>query len=123
MLKYLLDTNIAIYVIKHRPPEVREIFNRHHGRMAVSVITLAELVHGAEKSQFPERNLPSSRAFPACCWKIGSPAEPPLSDARSAPGHRRRTATTTRAQVSANAASASLRRAGVTPSASVATSA
>lgn len=57
MLKYLLDTNIAIYVIKRRPPEVREIFNRHHGRMAVSVITLAELVHGAEKSQFPERNL------------------------------------------------------------------
>lgn len=57
MLKYLLDTNIAIYVIKRRPPEVREIFNRHHGRMAVSVITLAELVHGAEESQFPERNL------------------------------------------------------------------
>lgn len=57
MLKYLLDTNIAIYVIKRRPPEVREVFNQQHGRMAISAITLAELVHGAEKSQFPARNL------------------------------------------------------------------
>lgn len=57
MLKYLLDTNIVIYVIKRRPPEVREVFNSQHGRMAISAITLAELVHGAEKSQFPARNL------------------------------------------------------------------
>lgn len=57
MLRYLLDTNIAIYVIKRRPPEVRESFNRQHGRMAISAITLAELVHGAEKSAFPARNL------------------------------------------------------------------
>lgn len=57
MLKYLLDTNIAIYVIKRRPPEVREVFNRNHGRMAISAITLAELVHGAEKSACPARNL------------------------------------------------------------------
>jgi len=57
MLKYLLDTNIVIYVIKHRPPEVREVFNRHHGRMAISSITAAELLHGAEKSLAVERNL------------------------------------------------------------------
>lgn len=57
MLKFLLDTNIVIYVIKRRPPEVREVFNEQHGRMAISAITLAELVHGAEKSQFPGRNL------------------------------------------------------------------
>lgn len=57
MLKYLLDTNIVIYVIKRRPPEIRDVFNRQHGRMAISAITLAELVHGAEKSQFPARNL------------------------------------------------------------------
>lgn len=57
MLKYLLDTNIAIYVIKHKPPEVRETFNLHASRMALSVITLAELLHGAEKSQHPARNL------------------------------------------------------------------
>jgi len=57
MLKYLLDTNIVIYVIKQRPPAVRETFNKHHGRMAISAITLAELMHGAEKSIDPPRNL------------------------------------------------------------------
>ncbi|HEU0188175.1 MAG TPA: PIN domain-containing protein, partial [Gallionellaceae bacterium] len=56
MLKYLLDTNIVIYVIKRRPLEVLDIFNRHHGRMAISSITLAELAHGAEKSSDIARN-------------------------------------------------------------------
>ncbi len=56
MLKYLLDTNIVIYVIKRRPLQALEVFNRHHGRMAVSAITLAELVHGAEKSSDVSRN-------------------------------------------------------------------
>lgn len=57
MLKYLLDTNIVTYVIKQRPIEALAMFNKQHGRMAISTITLAELVHGAEKSQFPVRNL------------------------------------------------------------------
>ena len=57
MLKYLLDTNIVINVIKRRPLQVLEVFNRHHGRMAISSITLAELAHGVEKSSDPSRNL------------------------------------------------------------------
>lgn len=57
MLKYLLDTNIVIYVIKQRPLAVLDVFNRHHGRMAISSITLAELVHGAEKSSDISRNI------------------------------------------------------------------
>ena len=57
MLRYLLDTNIVIYVIKQRPITALEVFNHHHGRMALSAITVAELVHGAEKSTQPERNL------------------------------------------------------------------
>ena len=57
MIKFLLDTNIVIYVIKQRPISALEVFNRHQGRMAISAITLAELVHGCEKSQFPARNL------------------------------------------------------------------
>ena len=57
VLRYLLDTNMVIYTIKNRPERVRETFNREQGRMAVSAITFAELVHGAEKSQFPARNL------------------------------------------------------------------
>ena len=56
MLKYLLDTNIVIYVIKQRPQQVLAVFNQHHGRMAISSITLAELVHCAEKSSDIARN-------------------------------------------------------------------
>ena len=50
MIKYLLDTNIVIYVIKRRPIEVLGVFNQHAGRMAMSAITLAELYHVAEKA-------------------------------------------------------------------------
>lgn len=57
MLKYLLDTNIVIYVIKRRPLEVLELFNANASRMAISVVTLAELLHGAEKSAQPTSNL------------------------------------------------------------------
>ena len=57
MLKYLLDTNIVIYVIKRRPIEVMGIFNENAGRMAMSAITLSELFHGAEKSARVAQNL------------------------------------------------------------------
>ena len=57
MLKYLLDTNIAIYVIKRRPVEVLGVFNENAGRMAMSAITLSELYHGAEKSAKVSQNL------------------------------------------------------------------
>jgi tRNA(fMet)-specific endonuclease VapC len=57
MLKYLLDTNIVIYVIKRRPIEVLSIFNENAGRMAISAVTLSELFHGAEKSAKVAQNL------------------------------------------------------------------
>ena len=57
MLRYLLDTNIVIYVIKRRPPQALDIFNQHAGRMAISAITLAEMHHGVEKSSDPAANL------------------------------------------------------------------
>jgi tRNA(fMet)-specific endonuclease VapC len=57
MLKYMLDTNIAIYVIKRRPVELLDVFNQHAGQMCISSITLAELLHGVEKSSMPDRNL------------------------------------------------------------------
>jgi len=57
MIKYMLDTNIVIYVIKRRPVEVLEVFNQHTGQMCISSITLAELLHGVEKSSRPEHNL------------------------------------------------------------------
>ena len=57
MLRYLLDTNIAIYVIKCKPRSALQLFNEHAGHMAISSITLAELLHGAEKSNAPARSL------------------------------------------------------------------
>lgn len=54
-MRYLLDTNICIYALKNRPPEVLERL-RSIGRaaVAVSVITVLELRHGADNSQHPE---------------------------------------------------------------------
>lgn len=57
MLRYLLDTNIVIYVLKRRPPEVLSVFNANASRMGISSITLAELIHGAEKSTRVSENL------------------------------------------------------------------
>lgn len=56
MLKYLLDTNIAIYVIKRRPVEALVHFNRHAGHLGMSAISHAELIHAVEKSAMHERN-------------------------------------------------------------------
>lgn len=63
MLKYMLDTNIVIYVIKRRPLEALETFNRHTGQLCISAITLAELLHGAEKSAKPEHNFKQVEEF------------------------------------------------------------
>jgi tRNA(fMet)-specific endonuclease VapC len=63
MLRYLLDTNIVIYVLKRRPVEVLATFNANASRMAISSITLAELMHGAEKSQRVNENLATIEDF------------------------------------------------------------
>ena len=63
MLRYLLDTNIVIYVLKRRPVEVLATFNANASRMAISSITLAELLHGAEKSQRVNENLTAIEDF------------------------------------------------------------
>jgi tRNA(fMet)-specific endonuclease VapC len=63
MFKYLLDTNIVIYVLKRRPKEVLEIFNRNAIRMAISSITLSELIYGAEKSPNMDKNLEAIEEF------------------------------------------------------------
>ncbi len=57
MLRYLLDTNICIYVIKRRPVLALDRFNENAAHLAISSITLAELLHGAEKSSQPQRTL------------------------------------------------------------------
>lgn len=57
MLKFMLDTNIIIYIMKNRPEQVKERFKLHNGQMCISSVTLGELVFGAEHSQQTDRNL------------------------------------------------------------------
>lgn len=54
---YMLDTNICIYAIKHRPEIVlQHIRENLLAGICISVITLAELRHGVEKSLYKEKN-------------------------------------------------------------------
>ena len=50
--RYLLDTNICIYVQRQKPLEVLTRFQKlKPGDAAISVITWGELLYGAEKSR------------------------------------------------------------------------
>jgi len=56
-MRYMLDTNICIYLIKKKPESVLKNLNLHMDEgIAISAITLAELKHGVEASQYPEKN-------------------------------------------------------------------
>lgn len=53
-IKYLLDTNICIYIAKHNPPKVKERFLQLAASdLGMSVVTYGELCFGVEKSQNP----------------------------------------------------------------------
>jgi tRNA(fMet)-specific endonuclease VapC len=55
MPRYLLDTNICIYIKNHRPAEVLARFSKlPPGKVAMSAITYGELCFGAEKSSKPK---------------------------------------------------------------------
>ncbi len=56
-MKYMLDTNICIYLIKKQPPKVLKHFKSHTvGDIGISSVTLAELRYGVSKSQYIEKN-------------------------------------------------------------------
>jgi tRNA(fMet)-specific endonuclease VapC len=56
-MKYILDTNICIYIIKQKPVQVFEKFkNLPLGSVGISIITFAELQYGVRKSAQPEKN-------------------------------------------------------------------
>ncbi|MCX7120574.1 MAG: type II toxin-antitoxin system VapC family toxin [Gammaproteobacteria bacterium] len=55
-LKYLLDTNICIYISKKKPVSVLNRFEKtESGEIGMSIITYSELLYGAHKSQFKEK--------------------------------------------------------------------
>jgi tRNA(fMet)-specific endonuclease VapC len=62
-MRYMLDTNICIYAIKHRPPEVLDALRHHEAAgLGVSSITVAELEFGAAKSG-SARNIAALQQF------------------------------------------------------------
>ena len=56
-MEYLLDTNICIHYFKGQFEIKERIENIGYKRVAISEITLAELIYGAEKSQKKEQNI------------------------------------------------------------------
>jgi len=63
-MKWMLDTNICIYLIKERPVSVLERFAAHPvGDLGLSAITLAELDYGIAKSARPAKNREALGAF------------------------------------------------------------
>ena len=60
----MLDTNICIYIIKNRPKSVKEKFKEFDvGELCISSITVSELMYGAYKSEYTEKNLQAINAF------------------------------------------------------------
>jgi len=53
MLRFMLDTNLCIRVLRDRPAGLRERFNREANSLCLSTIVLTELLVGAEKSNRP----------------------------------------------------------------------
>lgn len=55
-LKYMLDTNICIYISKKKPESVLNRFEKQSsGEIGMSIITYSELLYGAHKSQWREQ--------------------------------------------------------------------
>lgn len=56
-MRYMLDTNICIYAIKHKSEQVFLKLQEHDpSEICISSVTYAELVYGVEKSQSIEKN-------------------------------------------------------------------
>ena len=56
-MKYMLDTNICIFAIRNSNDNVLKKFHEHlDDELYISLITLAKLMYGVEKSRKPEQN-------------------------------------------------------------------
>ncbi len=63
-MKYMLDTNICIALIKQKPPKILARFDRlSAGDVGISAITLAELRYGVARSRNIERNTQALEEF------------------------------------------------------------
>jgi len=63
-MKFLLDTNICIYIIKRKPSQVLKKFRTFKiNDLGISSITLAELAFGVQLSHYPEKNQEALNEF------------------------------------------------------------
>jgi tRNA(fMet)-specific endonuclease VapC len=63
-MKYMLDTNTCIGLIRQKPQKlIRRLTRCAPGEVGVSSITIAELAHGANKSNQVEQNLAALEQF------------------------------------------------------------
>jgi tRNA(fMet)-specific endonuclease VapC len=63
-MRYMLDTNICIAIIKGKPPKALRRFDRlSAGDVGISVITLAELCYGIAKSRNIDKNRQALEEF------------------------------------------------------------
>jgi len=63
-MKFMLDTNICIYIIRQKTPKVLKHFKAYSvGDIGISSITLAELGFAVEKSQHIQKNQEALDAF------------------------------------------------------------
>jgi tRNA(fMet)-specific endonuclease VapC len=63
-MRYLLDTDLCIYIARRKPATIGARLNRlRSGEARISIITLLELVYGACKSQNHAENLARVQQF------------------------------------------------------------
>jgi tRNA(fMet)-specific endonuclease VapC len=56
-MRFLLDTNICIYIINRKPHSAIERLRSHQpDDLAISTITIAELEYGVARSRLPDQN-------------------------------------------------------------------
>ena len=63
-MRFMLDTNVCIYMIKGKPPQVlSRLKDFSLGDVSVSCITVSELEYGVAKSSKPQQNRDALDAF------------------------------------------------------------
>jgi len=65
MLRYMLDTDLCVTVLRDRPEHLRARFNAEAETLCISTVTLAELLHGAARSARPIDNRREVELFAA----------------------------------------------------------
>lgn len=64
LMIYLIDTNICIYIMNQRPPDVIHKFKQMDvGMVGLSAITVSELSFGVAKSSHPQKNMTRLNEF------------------------------------------------------------